>query len=539
MNLIKQIIKDGEYGTQTIKQIVRSNERGPQGEQGEPGEAATIEAGAAYVVEPGTPAAVVNTGTSSNAIFDFYIPKGDKGEPGKDGEDGAIRYKAGPGIKITLDHVIEATGEAVTAWGDIEGDITNQADLNAYLEKADTAIQPSDINYTLVSDINLGSNNSTSVVELDASKVNIATGDTSSKQVPLPVASSQQAGVINSATFDAITNNTTNINALLNGSVAVTGLSANPTQAELTAAWTNETGLSTLINRAQVLDVTNELVWTYYTNTNTWYSAPAGGQLTVSTFTNTSEGLIKGSTETGQVFAENDGTGSVNGWDTLVASVNSNTNNKLATNNLSASNGITKTTSGSGASTTVALSLTDVGVTTAKIANSAVTSAKIASSAVGESKIASSAVTTAKIASGAVTGPKISWSTLGFTHKEPPRVDFTSSSTVYNKTYPSGWDLSFSAVSGGLYEVEYMTDFLRNNTSSSDLDFGIEIVSGGTPKGFVPSISSGISGGMARSTKMLIQASSTTVKVKAYVSVGASSQSINLYGGIAMAKRVA
>lgn len=539
MNVIKQIIKDGEYGTQTIKQIVRSNERGPQGEQGEPGEAATIEAGAAYVVESGTPAAVVNTGTSSNAVFDFYIPKGDKGEPGKDGEDGAIRYKAGPGIKITLDHVIEATGEAVTTWGDIEGDITNQADLNAYLEKVDTAIQPSDINYTLVSDINLGSNNSTSIVELDAAKVNIATGDTSSKQVPLPVASSQQAGVINSATFDAITNNTTNINALLNGSVAVTGLSSNPTQAELTAAWTSETGLSTLINRAQVLDVTNELVWTYYTNTSTWYSAPAGGQLTVSTFTNTSEGLIKGSTGTGQVFAENDGTGSVNGWDTLVASVNSNTNNKLATNNLSASNGITKTTSGSGASTTVALSLTDVGVTTAKIANSAVTSAKLASSSVTEGKIASSAVTTVKIASGAVTGPKISWSTLGFTHKEPPRVDFTSSSTAYTRAYPSGWDLSFTAVSGGLYEVDYMTDYLKNNTGSSDLDFGIEIVSGGTSKGFAPSISSGGNGSIARSSKLLVEASSTTVKVKGYVSVGAASQSISLYGGVATARRVA
>ena len=43
--------------------------------------------------------------------------------------------------------------------------------------------------------------------------------------------------------------------------------------------------------------------------------------MTIETFTNTSEGLIKGSTIDGQVFAEPNGTGSVKGWDALVARV--------------------------------------------------------------------------------------------------------------------------------------------------------------------------------------------------------------------------
>ena len=82
MNVIKQIVKDGDYGTQTIKMIVKDSERGPQGEQGEAGIAATITAGQAYSVSSDSNPAVMNTGTSSAAVFDFYIPKGEKGDTG-------------------------------------------------------------------------------------------------------------------------------------------------------------------------------------------------------------------------------------------------------------------------------------------------------------------------------------------------------------------------------------------------------------------------------------------------------------------------
>jgi hypothetical protein len=132
---------------------------------------------------------------------------------------------------------------------------------------------------------------------------------------------------MNSATYDAVTSNTTNINAILNGAVAITGISASPSQSDLTTAWQTETGLTTLINRASIYDVTNEKVWTYYTNDTTWHAASNTSQVTINTFTNSSEGTIKGSTNTGQIFAENDGTGSVNGWDTLSSAVGTNTGN--------------------------------------------------------------------------------------------------------------------------------------------------------------------------------------------------------------------
>lgn len=176
----------------------------------------------------------------------------------------------------------------------------------------------------VVTDVALGQG--TSTVDLEVTKVAIDSTESSTTTLTLPVASSDQSGVINAATFNAIAQNSNLLNALLNGAVAVTGLSASPTQAELTTAWQTETGLTELINRASIFDVTNEKVWTYYANDLTWHESDASASVTVSTFTNSAEGLIKGSaTGDGKVFAENDGTGSVNGWDTLAGQVSTNT----------------------------------------------------------------------------------------------------------------------------------------------------------------------------------------------------------------------
>lgn len=219
----------------------------------------------------------------------------------------------------------------------LSGEIQTRANADTALDGrltvvegvAATALQPSDIDRVVMTDIELNSDASTTTVQIDAGKVNLMTGQTTTKNLPLPVASSEQAGVMNPATYDAISQNAANIEALLSGAVAITGLPASPTQGELTTAWETETGASTLTNRASIYDISNEKVWTYYTNTTTWYAASNTAQVSIAPFTNLTDGTILGSTNEGQVFAENDGTGSVNGWDTLKASVTDNTN-KLA-----------------------------------------------------------------------------------------------------------------------------------------------------------------------------------------------------------------
>ena len=96
-NVIRQIVsKDNK---QTIRMIVRSNERGPKGDTGPAG------------------------------------PQGPQGIPGERGADGAIQYRAGTGINIDEYNIISATGEAIATWGGIQGTIANQSDLAPYIKK--------------------------------------------------------------------------------------------------------------------------------------------------------------------------------------------------------------------------------------------------------------------------------------------------------------------------------------------------------------------------------------------------------------------
>lgn len=56
---------------------------GQKGEKGDSGKAATIKIGNVYTSENGY-ASITNTGDEINAVFDFVIPKGEKGDPGND-----------------------------------------------------------------------------------------------------------------------------------------------------------------------------------------------------------------------------------------------------------------------------------------------------------------------------------------------------------------------------------------------------------------------------------------------------------------------
>lgn len=56
-------------------------------------------------------------------------PEGPEGPEGPAGRDGAIQYTAGTGINIDANNVISATGSAAVAWGDINGTLADQTDL--------------------------------------------------------------------------------------------------------------------------------------------------------------------------------------------------------------------------------------------------------------------------------------------------------------------------------------------------------------------------------------------------------------------------
>lgn len=67
--------------------------KGPQGDpgpKGDPGAAATVTVGTTQTGDPGSQATVQNGGTTSAAILNFTIPKGEKGDAGA----------AGPGVSV-------------------------------------------------------------------------------------------------------------------------------------------------------------------------------------------------------------------------------------------------------------------------------------------------------------------------------------------------------------------------------------------------------------------------------------------------------
>ncbi len=61
---------------------------GKDGKDGQDGAAATIAVGTTTTGEPGTDSSVTNSGTSSAAVLNFVIPKGETGAAGADGQDG-------------------------------------------------------------------------------------------------------------------------------------------------------------------------------------------------------------------------------------------------------------------------------------------------------------------------------------------------------------------------------------------------------------------------------------------------------------------
>jgi hypothetical protein len=210
-NVIEQIVSPARYGGQIIEMTVRQNERGPQGEQGEPGEAATVNAGQAYTIEYGKQPQVMNTGTAENAVLDFYIPEG---------QPGAIHYYAGPGINITEDNRIEATGEMAVYWGDLVGSMSNQTDLmNALNAKQNnltagsniqlngSTISATDTTYTAGTNVSISDQNVISATDTTYSNFLGSTGADagSAGLVPAPAAADNASILKGNGTWGQVT----------------------------------------------------------------------------------------------------------------------------------------------------------------------------------------------------------------------------------------------------------------------------------------------------------------------------------------------
>ena len=112
----------GDTGAQGIQGV-----KGDTGATGAPGVAATIRIGNVYTGAPGTNVSVTNSGTSTNAVLNFTIPRGN---PGADGG-------------VTVDEVLNATSlnpvANKTVYAALQEKVTAEEISNTYAKKSDVA----------------------------------------------------------------------------------------------------------------------------------------------------------------------------------------------------------------------------------------------------------------------------------------------------------------------------------------------------------------------------------------------------------------
>ena len=137
----------------------------------------------------------------------------------------------------------------------------------------------------------------------------------------LPVVSRTQAGIMSASVYaameDVIANNTSRISVLEQSTMTydISGLvSADPTNAEISAAFQQKYPNIPIQPGIRVADYNNAHFWQY--GNNMWILLT---QINIQTATNDSLGIVKGSNTDGKVFVETDGSMSLKGYDALVS----------------------------------------------------------------------------------------------------------------------------------------------------------------------------------------------------------------------------
>lgn len=114
------VVNSGTQQAAVLDFGIPKGDKGDKGDTGTPGAAATVAVGTTTTGNPGTSASVTNVGTSSAAVLNFTIPKGDKGDTGATGSPGT------PGAAATV-----AVGTTTTGNPGTNASVTNSGTSSA------------------------------------------------------------------------------------------------------------------------------------------------------------------------------------------------------------------------------------------------------------------------------------------------------------------------------------------------------------------------------------------------------------------------
>ena len=143
-------------------------------------------------------------------------------------------------------------------------------------------------------------------------------GNSSTDSEAIPVASSTQAGIVNVSTYNGWMGLMDRVSALENARNTYYGAfsSDTPSQGEITSVFVTVAGRQPKAGD-YLTDIARNLTYGY--TGQAWVKVEASGEIPL--FTQGTSGLIVGANESGKVYAEADGTGSVVGWDDVQAHI--------------------------------------------------------------------------------------------------------------------------------------------------------------------------------------------------------------------------
>jgi hypothetical protein len=176
----------------------------------------------------------------------------------------------------------------------------------------DAQVKAADANGDFTTDVDFSIDGDTVIAEQFYK--NPVTGQTKQIDKNIPLADQTHAGLMAKEDVEAIVDLKTRVSSLEGKSTrySVT-IPANPSQADLTALYQSASGKTgNPPDATQLVDTAQNILYSYFETDETWHGPESD---TVSAFTNSSPGVIKGTATAGRVYAENDGTGSVYGWD--------------------------------------------------------------------------------------------------------------------------------------------------------------------------------------------------------------------------------
>lgn len=169
------------------------------------------------------------------------------------------------------------------------------------------------IDLDVVKDISLIQNETPDYLAIKKDIINLNSREEKSEDVTIPVATNSKSGLMSSADVNSISDLKSRVGNLEGKTTRLLySENENPTIEQINAFVEGAGYTSPFEGIAVVVDKTFH-IWHYYENIG-WQD---DGQDTVSNFTNNIAGIIKGSEIEGRIYAENDGTGSLVGYDNL------------------------------------------------------------------------------------------------------------------------------------------------------------------------------------------------------------------------------